>query len=175
MVSHSADELNMLTTYAATENTIEKHWPLHNYMGPGTHVVTRVLRGDIPINPADATAMLHDVDYLIINNRPQLQSLADDYALQRLSNLNYLDDVFTINPIKRIANIYGTISRVAMYSGFKIRDTLSLDFVRTDNPERQEYLTRIGLMIRSYIISSPLYQKYFSEIHMPLVNWKILI
>jgi len=33
-------------------------------MGPGTHVVSRLIRGITPTDPVDALAMQHDLDYL---------------------------------------------------------------------------------------------------------------
>lgn len=38
--------------------------PGHNYLGPGTHVITNILRRVAPVNHADAKALLHDIDYL---------------------------------------------------------------------------------------------------------------
>ncbi len=47
----------------------EYHIPFHNYAGPGTHVLTRIERGDQPINDIDAAALVHDLEYIRDNSR----------------------------------------------------------------------------------------------------------
>ena len=42
---------------------IEFHWPGYQYMGPGTHLKTRLARGDPGINRLDRIAKAHDIDY----------------------------------------------------------------------------------------------------------------
>ena len=42
---------------------IEFHWPGYQYMGPGTHLVKRLKRGDPGINRLDRIAKQHDIDF----------------------------------------------------------------------------------------------------------------
>lgn len=52
-----------------------------NYMGPGTEVVKRVMRGDPGRTPADTVAKRHDIDYALAQGQPtkakQLQAVRD--------------------------------------------------------------------------------------------------
>ena len=41
----------------------EFHWPGYQYMGPGTHLKTRLARGDPGINRLDKIAKQHDINY----------------------------------------------------------------------------------------------------------------
>ncbi len=43
---------------------MELHYPGSNYMGPGTHVLSRLLRGVKPTSYNDALALKHDIEYL---------------------------------------------------------------------------------------------------------------
>lgn len=45
------------------KNQREYHLPGYNYCGPGTKVVTRLVRGDKGINDLDEACRRHDVDY----------------------------------------------------------------------------------------------------------------
>lgn len=46
------------------EDSTEYHLPFHNYAGPGTHIAERVARGDKPVSGVDASALVHDIEYL---------------------------------------------------------------------------------------------------------------
>lgn len=59
-------------------------------MGPGTHVITRILRGDKPVAHNDFLAMLHDVQYLqTVGHEPtipdQLAVVLSDYSVPGLA------------------------------------------------------------------------------------------
>lgn len=41
----------------------ELHVPTHNFLGPGTNVAKRVSSLNLPINRADAVALVHDIEY----------------------------------------------------------------------------------------------------------------
>ena len=59
--------------YKEKYNT-EFHIPGYNYAGPGTKVVTRLLRGDKGINKLDEACRIHDIEYLMYagdNNKLQ--------------------------------------------------------------------------------------------------------
>lgn len=40
------------------------HFPGYNYMGPGTHIKSNLLKGIQPVNQTDAAALIHDIEYL---------------------------------------------------------------------------------------------------------------
>lgn len=48
---------------------MELHFPFHNYAGPGTHVIERIQKGDLPINDFDAAALIHDMEYIGYGSR----------------------------------------------------------------------------------------------------------
>jgi hypothetical protein len=52
-------------------------------MGPGTHVLKRVLNGVQPTTHTDAVALTHDINYLIAGNDPSKAALADQLAIDR--------------------------------------------------------------------------------------------
>lgn len=52
-------------------------------MGPGTKIVTRLLNGVQPINDVDASALVHDVNYLLAQGDHDLMNRADDIAMER--------------------------------------------------------------------------------------------
>jgi hypothetical protein len=85
---------------------IEHHLPFHNYAGPGTKIVTRVLRGDIPINYLDASALIHDIEYIRDSNRIH----ADEHFKNNLHNNNWpvtkqlTSIIFSIDPVNRTEN-----------------------------------------------------------------------
>lgn len=53
----------------------------YSFMGPGTHVVQRIARGDPPINQSDRVAMRHDIAYLTAKN-PEEVRRADIAAIE---------------------------------------------------------------------------------------------
>ncbi len=58
-----------LLDYALAEDTTEYHLPGHNYAGPGTHTITRMLKGDLPTTYIDKAALVHDIEYMKPNNK----------------------------------------------------------------------------------------------------------
>lgn len=59
-------------------------WSSYNYMGPGTHLMARLRRGDPPINSADAAAQEHDMIYYLIPRLPlERQKEAEVWADRR--------------------------------------------------------------------------------------------
>jgi hypothetical protein len=65
------------------ERSFEYHLPFHNYAGPGTHIVERVIRGDIPVDVIDEASLIHDIDYL---NPNITQYQADNNMFYNLTN-----------------------------------------------------------------------------------------
>lgn len=49
--------------------TTEYHMPLHNYMGPGTHVLTNLVNNTLPTTIFDKASMIHDVEYVKPGNQ----------------------------------------------------------------------------------------------------------
>jgi hypothetical protein len=84
-------------------NNIEHHLPFHNYAGPGTKVITRILRGDIPVNYLDATALIHDVEYIRDSSRKH----ADQHFRDNLNKNGWpvtkalTSLLFSIDPVNR--------------------------------------------------------------------------
>lgn len=50
-------------------SSIQYHMPFHNYMGPGTHIVTNLQEGIQPTTTMDRAAMIHDIEYVKPNNQ----------------------------------------------------------------------------------------------------------
>jgi hypothetical protein len=46
------------------------HWPGNNFMGPGTHVIDRVMNGVQPTSRVDEISREHDIDYLDTTAEP---------------------------------------------------------------------------------------------------------
>ena len=65
---------------------IEFHWPGYQYMGPGTHLETRLKRGDPGINRLDRIAKQHDIDYSRARSH-QDKWKADDKMIRAITNL----------------------------------------------------------------------------------------
>lgn len=61
----------------------EKHYPYHNYCGPGTYLKLRMQRGDQPVDYPDSLAYAHDVDYQNISDGI-LQGKYNDDDIKRL-------------------------------------------------------------------------------------------
>jgi hypothetical protein len=51
-------------------------------MGPGTHIIERLRRGDMPYGKTDAISLLHDIDYIGAMDKNDLR-IADDLAINR--------------------------------------------------------------------------------------------
>jgi len=62
------------------------HWPGYQYMGPGTHLVKRLKRGDPGINRLDKIAKQHDIDYSQARNL-QDKWKADTKMIQAIDRL----------------------------------------------------------------------------------------
>lgn len=84
------------------ENTVEYHLPGHNYAGPGTHVKNRVLNRVKPTTALDTAALIHDIEYLYLD-----QDTADKNFRDNLfRNGNYLLGDLSI-PVFGIKNLVG--------------------------------------------------------------------
>jgi len=56
--------ISQLTGKSQNENTIQLHYPSHNYAGPGTHTISNILEGKDPVDYVDSLAQMHDLAYL---------------------------------------------------------------------------------------------------------------
>lgn len=57
-----------------------------NYAGPGTNIVARLQRGDLPVSETDRVAMAHDIRYGLARNYEQVR-VADEKMLRALDNV----------------------------------------------------------------------------------------
>lgn len=57
-----------------------------NYAGPGTNIVARLQRGDLPVSETDRVAMAHDIRYGLARNYDQVR-VADEKMLKALDNV----------------------------------------------------------------------------------------
>jgi hypothetical protein len=85
-------------------------------MGPGTHIITKILNGVKPNSKTDAIAMIHDIDYLTQEEpiysdlRAIFQSGFDLEGLVMKTGLgmrSVLDALMHIMPINNITHING--------------------------------------------------------------------
>jgi len=60
----NSSTINLLTEIRKERNFTQFHVPFHNYLGPGTKVVTNIFKHRLPINKYDAAALIHDIEYL---------------------------------------------------------------------------------------------------------------
>jgi len=77
-------------------------------MGPGTHIVDKIVRGVMPQSKHDCLALLHDLRYLSAKTKEQL-TLADDNAIR---NADYL-----------------SLQGLSMKLGLNLRSILNLDMI----------------------------------------------
>jgi hypothetical protein len=85
--------LELLANYANSENTSELHMPYHNYAGPGTHTVSRLLKGDMPVSYIDKAALVHDIEYL----KPGNKAIADVNMYRNL--MKQRPELFVLNTL----------------------------------------------------------------------------
>jgi hypothetical protein len=105
-------------------------------MGPGTHIVERVTRGDQPVSRADALALLHDIDYLRVESATQ-ELLSDWIAISKTDN-----------------SLSGLAMKVGL--GFKALYFPNAKFSNRDNPDKQ-----LAISLANHLNSNPEYRKTF--------------
>jgi hypothetical protein len=124
----------------------EYHIPFYNYMGPGTNVVKRISSLQLPINRADAVAMIHDIEYYGIP-----ESVADANAVRNATgSLKILlklafstkNLIAPLNP-KKDLNLYKSLREIVeTYPKYKkILADYDLKFYepKADNFESEDY------------------------------------
>jgi hypothetical protein len=62
------------------EEQKEHHLPFHHYAGPGTHVISNLMKDVKPTTYLDEVSRQHDIDYLKPNN----QQKADNIMVKKL-------------------------------------------------------------------------------------------
>lgn len=67
-----------------------------NYMGPGTHVVERIRRGDQPVTASDRVAQAHDIRYTLRVG----QRAADEHMIRKLRELRAAGEDSTVNTLE---------------------------------------------------------------------------
>ena len=82
-----------------------------NYMGPGTQVKKRLLRGDEPVSDMDAVSLAHDLRYSLAKNPEQIHD-ADRRFLKRAKTSS--DSPFNTRQSAAIAAKYAIESRTGV-------------------------------------------------------------
>lgn len=88
-------ELTRLTTMFLTSKlpksigtSLELHYPGYMYMGPGTHVIERIMNGKDPINWLDQISKNHDIDYVKANGNLLAIQKADEVMVKSIEVLS---------------------------------------------------------------------------------------
>lgn len=92
-------------------------------MGPGTHVITKILNGVLPKSETDLIAMYHDIDYLT-NEEPIFSDMRaigkTEFNLQGIAmraglGMRSVADAFLhLTPFKNIAHLNGRTDNVSV-------------------------------------------------------------
>ena len=119
---------------------------MFNFCGPGTRLISRLKRGDEPIDILDEQCLQHDIDYRKAKNVTDI-----DKADQKL--INAMDKIEGKNPVKNIIK-YGMkgkkkahelgLPRNAFTGRSILQDGKSFDLTKKDKDEVKE-LQQMGL------------------------------
>lgn len=119
-------------------DSIQWHFPFHNYLGPGTHVHANILNGVKPIDKIDFLAMLHDIQYMQNINPTR----ADEIALNN-APFEFLDGI-------------------AMHIGLNLREKLNLKFNDTTNHALGD---KLMYLVQNNSTYSKLFEQYGISTH----------
>lgn len=137
------DEL--LNQYTYNEKSKEWHLPFHNFIGPGTHILTRLKNGVKPINKADAAALIHDVEYL------------NPYIDERDADITALDNAGGGN---------GSLQKL-MWLGFTIKNLAGGYNSKKDYKQYQLALALINSkykdVLQKYNLRTTPYNEYYAK------------
>jgi len=111
----------------------EFHYPLQNYMGPGTHVYDRIQQRKLPQSKEDCISLIHDLDYMAANTLTQLDQ-ADNKAIKQTDN---------------------SVKSISMIVGLNLRKTLGLDL--------RGYRPNTAKLLKYEISRDPDYIKVFKQ------------
>lgn len=100
----------------------------YSYMGPGTHVIKRVLSGIKPINHNDTLALAHDINYLIADGDPKLLQQADQIAINNVHGDGSVPMILGLQ-MRKILGIYNNEHKGTTAQG------LELKRIALNNPE----------------------------------------
>lgn len=121
------------------EGTTEWHLPGMQYMGPGTHVVKRVLNNTKPNNYVDAVALKHDIDYMVAAGDERELTKADNAAISLAPSLSVAGQIMK--------------KGLALRQWFQIQPTYDPRFSR-------EQTTEIGMRLQHQALVTGMYDEY---------------
>jgi len=95
-------------------DTTEYHLPFHNFAGPGTHIIEKLEKGVKPTTDLDLAALIHDVEYLGLDQRIADRNFRENLIRQSIFNFplaNFTSVAFTLKdlvgyPIERDEQAY---------------------------------------------------------------------
>lgn len=137
-------KLGLLDKYAAKENSYEWHFPGQEFTGPGTHIISKILKHVLPVNKTDFLTMLHDIQYL-------------QYA--GIDDVNFADDL-------AIKQVDYDLPGLATKLGLTIRKLLNLPFNTTKFPIPDTRIMGSLLMNIAKKQYADLFQKYNVDINL---------
>lgn len=82
---------NPVSLTKSVDLTNEWHYPDHNYLGPGTNLLPRLQRGDVPVDYDDMIAQQHDIEYTLAENWNDIQNADDTFIRNVGNNIGNLD------------------------------------------------------------------------------------
>lgn len=130
--------------YSIRENTFEFHYPGSKYTGPGTHVLTKILNNEFPVNRNDALTMIHDIEYIMY---------------QQESKLIYNSDQQAIN--ESDYSLHGLLIK----AGLSIKNILGLDF------HSSSVVPPIaGFLLKRYIQNDPLWTNVLADFRVKFIS-----
>ena len=145
---HLNEEL-LLQAIKFEEKNKEFHLTGYNFCGPGTKVVTRLLRGDKPINHLDYLCMIHDIDYMIAAGDANMIRAADtklldsifEHGWEKIKNL-LSGSIKTLVSIGRsvIASVGGASIKTILDESVNINDGITKAVASVINTETEEAL-----------------------------------
>lgn len=82
--------------------TTEYHLPFHNFAGPGTHIIERLEKGVKPTTDLDLAALIHDVEYLGLDQHTADRNFRKNLIRQSIFNFplaNFTSVAFTLKDL----------------------------------------------------------------------------
>jgi hypothetical protein len=129
------------------ENSLQFHLPTTQFVGPGTHVITKIVNSVMPTSATDAIALKHDVDYLIANDNYNEIVRADMRAITQSD--------------------FG-IQGLLMKLGLSTKLLLGYSFHSSNTPGLSKL---IGMRAKNYVKLDEQYRNKFSELGVSLDDW----
>lgn len=139
LVSSEYDSLSFLKE-EINENSLEKHFPGKQYMGPGTHVFNRIKNGVLPVDYMDAVSMMHDINYLRYTGDQRIIDRADLLAIRDSDK---------------------SFAALILQMGLATKNKLGLTFDSPLPNKTIEETNYIGWRLQDYVLHNPAYQQQF--------------